>query len=409
MNPQRASDAAPDRQASERRSNPSIGSWERLLAADLDDVRSINLYRSRQIVRPLDAVHVEIAGRRLVNFASNNYLGLTHHPEVIAASSRCAQSDGAGSGAAALISGYTPTHASAEQRLARWKGTESAVLLPSGYQANHAALQTIKAVTQNRGGVRFLVDKLCHASLIDAVRASGAPFRVYPHNHLGKLRRLLEAGEEGQVQVVVTESIFSMDGDQADLGGLAELREEFEFVWFLDEAHATGVYGPNGSGLASEKRVTERVDVMVVTLSKALGGVGGAVCASTRFCEALINHGRAFIFSTNVSPASAAAAEVAVDVIEREPERLVRLRFLAGRVRERLGMTGDSPIIPIILQSETATLAAASAMRAEGMLVAAVRPPTVPRGSSRLRITLCCEHTDLEVNELIAAVKQLIC
>jgi 8-amino-7-oxononanoate synthase len=408
MNPLRASDAARDRRSSERTSIFPVDSWQRLLAADLADVHSLHLYRSRQIVRPIDAVHVEIAGRRFINFASNNYLGLTHHPDVVAASARAAQSDGAGSGAAALISGYTPTHASAEQRLARWKGTESSVLLPSGYQANHAAVQTIAAVARDRGGVRFLLDKLCHASLIDAVRATGAPFRIYPHNHLGKLCRLLEAGEPGQVQAVVTESIFSMDGDAADLAGLAQLREEHEFVWLLDEAHATGVYGPDGAGLASEKGVSERVDITVVTLSKALGGVGGAVCASMQLCEALINHGRAFIFSTNVSPSSAAAAGAAIDVIQREPERFIRLRLLAGHVRERLGMAGDSPIIPIILQTETAVLAAASGLRDRGMLVGAVRPPTVPRGSSRLRITLCCEHTDAEVNQLITALRELI-
>jgi len=326
MNPPRKSDAAPIGAMT-----ASCGFWEHLLAGELASIRSANLYRSRPIVRPLDAVHVEIVGRRFINFASNNYLGLTHHPQVIAASVHAAQCDGTGSGAAALISGYTPAHASAEQRLARWKGTASSVLLPSGYQANHAAVQTIAAVGRNRGGVRFLIDKLCHASLIDAVRASNAPFRVFPHNHLGKLRRLLETGDAGEVQVVVSESIFSMDGDSADLGGLAELRGSYEFVWLLDEAHATGIYGPNGSGLAAECGVRQFVDVQVVTLSKALGGIGGAICASAGFCEAVINHGRAFIFSTNVAPASAAAAEAAIDVIVREPQRSLRVRSHAGR------------------------------------------------------------------------------
>ncbi len=394
-----ASDAVPVRAV-----DAPSGSWDRLLQGDLAEVRAADLYRVRQLVRPLDAVHVEIAGRRLVNFASNNYLGLTHHPHVINALTRCARRDGAGSGAASLISGWTPAHASAEARLARWKGVESAVLLSSGYQANHAAIQTIAACAASRGGVRFLIDKLSHASLIDAVRASNAPLRVFPHNHLGKLRRLLEGAEAGELQVVVTESIFSMDGDAADLAGLAELRQLFEFVWVLDEAHATGVYGPQGNGLAAELGVTALVDIQIVTLSKALGGIGGAICASTACCDAVINHGRAYMFSTSIPPASAAAAEAAIDIIEREPQRRERLRANARRVRERLGMGGDSPIVPVILGTEIAALKAAAYLRERGMLVGAVRPPTVARDTSRLRIALSCEHSDAEIERLIEAV-----
>ena len=196
MNPSRVPGVAAQRQEFvQESSSPSI-LWKRLVACSLDDVRAVNLYRSRQIVTPLDAVHVEIAGRRYVNFASNNYLGLTHHPYIVAAATRAAQADGTGSGAAALISGYTPRHASAEVRLASWKGTAASVLLSSGYLANLAAVQTIAAIAGGRGGVRFLIDKLSHASLIDAVRKRCA-FRVFPHNHLGKLRRLLETAELG--------------------------------------------------------------------------------------------------------------------------------------------------------------------------------------------------------------------
>jgi 8-amino-7-oxononanoate synthase len=383
------------------------GQWERWIADELELVRSSDRHRSRQLVRPLDAVHVEIDGRRLVNFASNNYLGLTHHPAVIDALREAATSHGAGSGAAALISGYTPAHASAEGTLARWKGTQAAVLLPSGYQANLAAVQTIAAIAQGRGGVRFLIDKLCHASLIDAVRATGASFRVFPHNHLTKLERLLGEAGEGTAQAVITESIYSMDGDAADLVGLSALRKRFGFIWLLDEAHATGVYGPSGSGLAAELGVSDAVDVSVVTLSKALGAMGGAVCGSSAFCEALVNLGRAFIFSTNIAPAMAAAAEAAMGVVQREPQRRQRVRELAARVRESLAMPGDSPIVPVILGTETAAMAAAFRLREWGMLVGAVRPPTVARGSSRLRITLSCEHGDEEVAGLIDAIKSL--
>jgi len=383
------------------------GLWSSLLEQDLADTRGAHLNRSRLIVRAIDATHVEIAGKRFVNFSSNNYLGLTHHPDVIAAAAQCIARDGMGSGAAPLISGCTPVHASLEKKLARWKGVESAVLLSSGYQANLAAVQSIAAVARDRGGVRFLLDKLCHASLIDAVRAAGSSFRIFPHNHLGKLRRLLVEADAGQVQVVVTESIFSMDGDAADMAGIAKLRREFTFVWFLDEAHASGVYGPHGNGLAAEMGISDLVDIQIVTLSKALGSIGGAICARAAFCDAVVNHGRAFIFSTSLPAAAAAAAEAAIEVVIREPQRRQRLRDMAARVRKELAMTGDSPVIPIILGNETAALDGAAALRGQGMLAIAVRPPTVPRGSSRLRVTLSSEHRDEEISGLIAALKQL--
>ena len=194
------------------------------------------------------------------------------------------------------------------QAIAAWKGTEAAILLPSGYQANLAAIQTLAAIGKLTGGARFLVDKLTHASLIDAIRGSGEPFRIFPHNHMAKLKRLLQESDKAALQVVVTESIFSMDGDAADLRAIAELKLEHEFFLLLDEAHATGVYGPAGAGLAAEYGLRQIVDVSILTLSKALGGIGGAVCGSAVFCEALVNYGRAYLFSTGVPAAVAAAA-----------------------------------------------------------------------------------------------------
>ena len=198
----------------------------------------------------------------LTDFASNDYLGLTHHPRVIAAMAQATMECGAGAGASALIAGHSDRHASAERALATWKGTEAAVLLPSGYQAGHAAVQTIAAVAKARGTpVSFLLDRLAHASLIDAIRGSGMPFRVFVHNDLLKLARLLEEANGGQLQVVVTESIFSMDGDAAPLRALADLKQKHRFVLLLDEAHGSGVYGPGGAGLAAELHLTGAVDI----------------------------------------------------------------------------------------------------------------------------------------------------
>ncbi len=372
--------------------------------------------RSRRSVVPIDATHIEIAGRRLVNFASNNYLGLTHHPRVLAAFTNAAARAGVGSGAAPLVTGQTVDHAAAESAIAQWKGTEAAVLLGSGFAANSAAITTLAAIGRSRGCVRFLIDKLCHASLVDAARAAesaGCSFRVFPHNGLDKLRRLLADGDPAELQVVVTESIFSMDGDAADLAGLAQLREAFGFLLLLDEAHAAGVYGPGGAGLAAELGLSGSVDLSIVTLSKAAGIVGGAVCGSADWVDAVVNFGRPYVFSTALPPAVAAAATAAIQVMSDEPHRQARVRELARRVRTQLTAAGirlppgDSPVIPIVLGDESAALSAADHLRDAGMLVAAIRPPTVARGTSRLRVTLSSEHADGEVEALILALIEI--
>ena len=391
-------------------------SLDRLPQSLLNDRSAAGRLRALEPVQFQDATHVTIDGKALVNFCSNNYLGLSTHPRVLAAVGSVIGQAGFGSGASALISGYTTHHASAERAIAQWKGTESAVLLPSGYQANLAAVQTLAAsATQGKPKrpVRFLVDKLVHASLLDAVMASGLPMRVFPHNHLAKLERLLAGGEPGGVDVVATESIFSMDGDAGDLAGLAKLKERHPFVWLLDEAHASGVYGNDGAGLASELGLSRTVDVSVVTLSKALGGIGGAICASRAFCTGVVNFGRAAIYSTSLPACAAAAAEAAIGVLGDEPGLRVRLREMAVSVRAKLSaagvavLSGDSPIICVVLGSEEAALAAAKELRDEGLLVVAVRPPTVAPGSSRLRVTLCSGHIAGEIEHLIAVLTRV--
>jgi 8-amino-7-oxononanoate synthase len=390
---------------------------DQFIANDLTLREQAHQLRARRVVEPISSTHVRVAGAEFVNFASNNYLGLTHHPRILAATERSLHSDGLGSGAAALITGYTARHAEAEAAIAGWKGTADAVLLPSGYQANHAAVQTLAALGEKRGGTRFLIDKLAHASLLDAVRATSAEFRAFPHNGLAKLERLLADAPPDQLQVVLSESIFSMDGDAADLSGLAAVKERYPFVLLVDEAHGSGVYGAGGAGYVAERGMQKAVDVSVVTLSKALGGVGGAVCGTRNFCAAVLNYGRAFIYSTAIPPMVAAAGTEAIRVMADEPQRQARVRSLARSVREAiagLGLQtppGDSPIIPIVLGEEARALAASQRLLDGRLLVPAVRPPTVPRGGSRLRVTLSCDHTDQEVQKLLdilaAVVRQL--
>jgi 8-amino-7-oxononanoate synthase len=390
-----------------------------LIDEELSRRASAHQLRTRKIVRALDAVHVEIDGRRFTNFCGNDYLGLAHHPRVIAAMREATAKSGAGAGAAGLISGYTPQHADAEADIAAWKGTEASILLPSGYQANHAAIQTLAALGNTKPGgtgIRFLIDKLAHASLIDAVRAADVPWRVFPHNGMKKLQRLLVESDKNQVQVVVTESIFSMDGDAADLATLSAIKEKHSFVLLLDEAHASGVYGPCGAGLAAELQLSHIVDVSVATFSKAAGCAGGAICTSRKFCNAVLNLGRAYIYSTNIAPAIAGAIQAALQVMRDEPQRMQRVRKAAKDVRGRLiarGLkladcsnlsTADSPIIPIIIGDEVAAVNRAKQLAERNLLVQAVRPPTVPRGTSRLRVTVSSEHKREEIDELIAGL-----
>jgi 8-amino-7-oxononanoate synthase len=380
-----------------------------LIQQALEQRRADCTFRSRRTVTIVDSTHVRIDGRTLVNFASNNYLGLTHHPVVVAAFESVARSTGVGSGAAPLITGFSDHHHLAEENLARWKGTESAVLLTSGYTANLAAVQMLASVAAaSDRPIRFLLDKLCHASLVDAVRSvSGEKisYRVFPHNHLAKLERLLRDADPAEQQVVVTESIFSMDGDRADLLGIAGLKNRFPFLLLLDEAHGSGVYGTGGSGLAAELGVAHAVDLTIVTLSKAIGCTGGAICGSGLMCDAIVNFARPYIFSTALPPAIAAAASAAIDVMRNEPQRQRRVREIARQVRQSLELPpGDSPIIPVILGDESRALQAAEQLQERGILTVAVRPPTVARGTSRLRITLSCDHSDEEVERLIDAV-----
>jgi 8-amino-7-oxononanoate synthase len=386
----------------------SLGS---LLKRELSRLSDTQLLRYRRVVRPLDAVHVAVGETVYVNFCSNNYLGLTHHPRVINAMHEAAERCGAGSGAAGLISGYSPQHAATEAAIAKWKGYDAAVLLTSGYQANFAAIQTLAAIGQvTKRGTRFLIDKLAHASLLDAARGCDAAWRVFPHNGMAKLERLLSEAESDQLQVVVTESIFSMDGDEAELDSLVRLKQKSPFVLLVDEAHASGVYGADGAGLAAERGVAHSVDVSIATFSKAAGTMGGAVCGSKDFCSAVLNFGRAYIYSTEVSPAICGAIEAAIGLMRDESRRQKRVRELSWKLRAALRENGwgvaegESPIVPIILGGESEALEMSGRLLDGGFLVGAVRPPTVARGTSRLRVTVSSEHADSEVLGLVGAI-----
>jgi 8-amino-7-oxononanoate synthase len=329
--------------------------------------------------------------RSVVSFASNDYLGLANHPAVVAAAHDALDRWGAGAGASRLIVGSRPVHHDLESALAEWKGTEAALAFPTGYAANLGVLAALGGT-----GVTICSDSLNHASIVDGCRLARAETRVFHHGDLDHLAALM-SDIEGRV-VVVSDSVFSMDGDVADVKGLVRLCAQRRALLVLDEAHA--VLGPDARGLDEEVEL-----VRVGTLSKTLGALGGFVAGSRRWIELLVNRARPFIFTTALSPADAAAALAALGVV-RSPEGDELHHRLDAHV-QAIRPGHASPIVPVILGDEADAVRAARALLERGVLVPAIRPPTVPTGSSRLRVTMSAAHTTSQVTLLLGALDEL--
>jgi glycine C-acetyltransferase/8-amino-7-oxononanoate synthase len=345
-------------------------------------------------------------GREVILMASNNYLGLATHPTVVDAATKATAAYGAGAGAARLVCGTLPPHTELESALARFKGTEAALTFSSGYLANVGIIPTLIG----KGGLIF-ADRLCHASLIDGCRLSGASLRVYHHCDMNHLQKLLSRRPASQATMIVTDGLFSMDGDVAPLKELVDLAERFESKLFVDDAHGTGIMGRTGRGSAEHCNVEARMAFHMGTLSKALGSVGGYIAGNEVFISYLVNTCRSFIFTTAIPPASAAAATAALDIIHREPIRRERLwanrnRLFAGL--QRLGFTlagSESPIVPILVGDADLALRLSQALLAEGVYAPAIRPPTVPASTSRIRMTVTADHTFEHIDQVLAALE----
>jgi 8-amino-7-oxononanoate synthase len=381
----------------------------------LEALRARCLDRHLREISGAQGPEIQISDRRLVNFSSNDYLGLANDPRLREAAIAAIDKFGVGAGASRLISGTQSPHLRLERVLAKWKGTEAALSFNSGYAA---ALGTIPALVSKSDVV--VLDKLCHASLIDGAKLSGAILRVFPHNHLEKLENHLEWARReypGRRILIVTESVFSMDGDRARLRELVELRTRFGALLMLDEAHAVGVIGANGRGLAAAENLNEDVDVQMGTLSKALGASGGYICGSRNLIEWLINRARSFIYSTAPAPGIAAAALAAVNFLssaEGQERRLLlwkRINLLCELLPLNAMKTKStdvsSAIFPWIVGDEQAALDLASALQNEGFLVPAIRYPTVAKGAARLRITVTASHTEDQIQALCEAIKRM--
>ncbi|MBL9145079.1 MAG: 8-amino-7-oxononanoate synthase [Verrucomicrobiaceae bacterium] len=362
----------------------------------------------RRSLRQLDSpqgTKVQVDGRDLINFSSNDYLGLSGHERVKNAMIDGITRYGAGSGASRLVCGTLRPHHVLEEHLADFKGTEAALTFSSGYAV---ALGTIPALVGSNDVI--ILDKLCHASLVDAARLSGATIRVFPHNHLEKLAKLL-ATSQGRRTLVVTESIFSMDGDAALLREIVDLKDQHGAWLLLDEAHAVGVLGPQGRGLAASLGLDGRIDLHMGTLSKAFGLSGGYLAASRATIDLLINRARSFIYSTAPSPAIAHAASTALEVIRSIEGDTLRAQLLEliGRLLDH-DLPGlvqrdiPSAILPVIVGDEDRAMQLSTRLRELGFLIPAIRYPTVARGSARLRITLSASHTREQVDALAACL-----
>ncbi len=389
--------------------------FNRELSRRLDDIRNQGLFRELRRVNSAQSPHIELAGRRLRNFSSNDYLGLANHPVLREASIKAVESYGAGSGAARLVCGSLAPHHELEEALAAFKATESALAFSSGYAT---AVGTIGALIGKDDVV--VLDKLVHASIVDGARLSGAKLRVFPHNDLDELAAILSwadqrapaSGTRRPRTLIITESVFSMDGDRTPLAELVTLKNRHGAWLMLDEAHATGLLGANRRGLAEAAGVADQIEIQMGTLGQALGSAGGYICGSRVLIEYLVNRARSFIFSTAPAPAAAAAARAGVE-LAGSPEGAERAAKLMSLISEcKSGLAGlartfqgaDSAIIPLVIGQESAAIAAATALFEQGIFVPAIRFPTVARGQARLRVTLTAAHGVDDVKELLKAL-----
>lgn len=345
---------------------------------------------------------VEVDGRRALLLCSNNYLGLANDPELREAAARALRDCGVGAGASRLVSGSMRAHRELEEALADLKRAEAALVFTSGYQAN---VGTITALVGRDDEV--FSDELNHASLIDGCRLSRTRVSVYPHNDMERLGALL-AASRARRRLIVTDSVFSMDGDEAPLAVICDLADRYGAMTLVDEAHATGAIGPHGSGVVGREGLQERVTVQMGTLGKALGCFGAFVAGRRNLVDYLANEARSFVFTTALPPAIVAAARAAVAIAAREDGRRERLaanaaRLHAGLLRLGFAVPHCSHILPVMIGDPAATMALCGRLLDRGVFAQGIRPPTVPPGTSRLRVTLMATHTDADIDAALAA------
>jgi 8-amino-7-oxononanoate synthase len=366
------------------------------LSLELAALESKALRRRLQVVEEvLPGGKVRVGGRELLNLSSNDYLGLAQDRRLVAAAQEAAARWGVGAGASRLVAGHLALHEAVEVRLAACKGTQAAVIFSTGYMAN---LGVITALVGE--GDLVLGDKLNHASIYDGIRLSGAGLKRFPHRDLNRLESLLQETRGARRRLIITDSVFSVDGDVADLRGLVALKEKYGAWLMIDEAHATGVLGERGAGLAEAQGVAAHVDIHLGTFSKALGSLGGYVAGDRGLIEYLHNRARSFIYSTALAPPVLGAIAQALEIVAREPERRRYLLAESEKFRQKLQAGGldtlgsATQIIPVLVGDNARALDFAAALRSHGLMTVALRPPTVPPGKARVRFSLSAAHDE---------------
>lgn len=373
----------------------------------ISELKEKNLYRRLRVLEDHQGTRACLQGREILLFCGNDYLGLSRHPRVVRAARKALKRYGAGTGAARLISGTTDAHASLEKKLARFKNKERALVFGSGFLANLGILTAFAGESD-----AIIMDKLCHASLVDGARLSKAELRVFPHKNYKKCEELLRQTRGARRRVLVTETVFSMDGDLADLQALVRLKKKYDALLVADDAHGTGVLGAHGRG--ATEGFSKGIDVIMGTLSKAIGGLGGFVAADKILIDTLINFARPFIFATSLPAHLCAAAREALCVIEEEPSLRTKLWKNIREVFEGLTKLGfslkepESAILPVVIGDEKEALDASRKLLERGLFIPAVRYPTVPKSKARLRITVSAAHTDKDIRQFLEAFKGVL-
>jgi glycine C-acetyltransferase/8-amino-7-oxononanoate synthase len=378
-----------------------------MYATRLDLLARRSLLRRLRTIDSAPNAEMQFEGRRVLLFSSNNYLDLATHPKVTEAAAAAIRRYGVGAGASRLISGTLAPHVELEERLASFKRTDAAIVFSTGYHANIGLIQTLAEDAST-----IYADRFSHASLIDGCRFSKTQLRIFRHRDASQLRTLLESKRK-EAALILTDGVFSMDGDLAPLPALLNIAESTCAQLVVDDAHGTGVMGHDGRGTAEHFGLTSASLIQMGTLSKALGAFGGFVAGSRDLITYLVNRARSFIYTTALPPAMAAAASAALEIIIAEPERRARLWFLRDRLGQGLktigcGMSGsESPIMPILVADAAAAVRLSDYLLAQGVYAPAIRPPTVPSSSSRIRITVTAGHTPAHIDHLLEALYRL--
>lgn len=384
------------------------------LSEQLETLRDQNLLRQLRPIESPQTVQMQCNRRPMLAFASNDYLGLANHSALKKAAKAALDRYGAGSGASRLITGSLPPHRELEKQLAAFKETEAALAFGSGYQTAAGAIACL--LSENDV---LLSDRLNHACLIDGARLSKAQIQIFEHNDLDHLESLLKAAADGRTRSsqpvkniwIVTESVFSMEGDQAPLPEIAALKNRYEAWLMIDEAHATGIFGNRRQGLAEQTETRKAVDVHMGTLGKAVGAAGGFICGSQTLVDFLVNQARTFVFSTAPTPATAAAATAGIQIIQSPigKEKNARLWQRVRQLRNGLQLPepAPSPIVPYRLGTESRSLQVSAQLEKEGLLVPAIRYPSVPKNQARLRITISAQHSENQVARLLDALQRI--